>query len=85
MKRELKDGNIGDEIENWMENHENIRDEIYKDVISRGGVVSGEHGIGLAKKDYLSRNIDPEAVAMMKAIKKALDPANILNSGKIFS
>lgn len=85
MRCRLDDGRIGWEIENWETIHEAVREEIYNDVISRGGVVSGEHGIGLSKKTFLDRNIDPNVVAMMKAIKRTLDPDNILNPGKLFS
>jgi len=47
-----------------------------------GGVVSGEHGIGLEKQRYMQRAVDPLALELMKKIKKAYDPDNILNPGK---
>ena len=48
-----------------------------------GGSVSAEHGIGLIKKPYLSYSRSPEELALMRRIKRALDPDNILNPGKI--
>jgi len=60
-------------------------DELYEQVLAWGGTVSGEHGIGIAKKDYLARQIGPGGVAVMKRIKQAFDPAGILNPGKIFA
>ncbi|WP_303722450.1 FAD-binding oxidoreductase [Malonomonas rubra] len=60
-------------------------DELYEQVLAWGGTVSGEHGIGIAKKDYLARQIGPAGVAVMKRIKQAFDPAGLLNPGKIFA
>lgn len=48
-----------------------------------GGSISAEHGIGLAKREMLSRNISPGALATMRAVKAALDPDDILNPGKV--
>lgn len=59
-------------------------DELYEQVLDWGGTVSGEHGIGVAKKKYLARQIGPGGVAVMKRIKQAFDPDGILNPGKIF-
>ena len=47
-------------------------------------VVSGEHGIGFAKKPYLRESLDPETIELMSGIKKAFDPKNILNPHKVF-
>ncbi|GAA4868249.1 FAD-binding oxidoreductase [Luteimonas vadosa] len=49
-----------------------------------GGSISAEHGIGLAKKDYLASTRSPEEIAIMAGIKRVLDPAGIMNPGKIF-
>jgi len=60
-------------------------DELYDQVLAWGGTVSGEHGIGMAKKEYLARQIGPGGVRVMKRIKDAFDPKGILNPGKIFA
>ena len=57
---------------------------VYEPLRDIGGSVSAEHGIGLEKKDYLSLSRSPEEIAVMKTLKQALDPNNILNPGKIF-
>lgn len=49
-----------------------------------GGTLSGEHGIGSAKAPYLKHALSPETRGAMKRIKSALDPARIINPGKIF-
>jgi glycolate oxidase len=59
-------------------------DDLYTKVLEWGGTVSGEHGIGIAKRDYLARQVGPGGVAVMKRIKQAFDPDGILNPGKIF-
>ncbi len=50
-----------------------------------GGTLSGEHGIGLTKLEFLPLEVAPVELALMRSIKKLLDPNNILNPGKIFS
>jgi len=60
-------------------------DDLYDKVLAWGGTVSGEHGIGLAKKEYLARQIGAGGVKVMKRIKNAFDPKGMLNPGKIFS
>jgi FAD/FMN-containing dehydrogenase len=47
------------------------------------GSISAEHGVGLLKKPYLSYSRAPEELAMLRAVKRALDPKNTLNPGKI--
>ncbi|MBN2198627.1 MAG: FAD-binding oxidoreductase [Candidatus Aminicenantes bacterium] len=61
-----------------------IKREIYRDGKSRGGVISGEHGIGLVKKPLLAFSLDERQVEMMRGIKKVFDPRGILNPGKVF-
>jgi len=56
---------------------------IYESLGRHGGVISAEHGIGLQKKAYLIHSRSPQEIALMKTLKKALDPKNILNPGKI--
>lgn len=59
-------------------------DEIIETALSLGGVLSGEHGIGLEKQRFFKKAMDRKAIEIMKDIKKLLDPANILNPGKIW-
>lgn len=60
------------------------KSEMYKLCVNLGGVISGEHGVGRLKKDYISSVVDDNTLALMKMLKKTLDPKNILNPGKIF-
>ncbi|UCF95848.1 MAG: FAD-binding oxidoreductase [Spirochaetaceae bacterium] len=84
MRTRVEAGMLGEEIPDWPMKHEAVRGEIFDDVIRRKGIISGEHGIGLAKRDYLINNLGETNVALMRSIKKALDPRGILNPGKIF-
>ena len=59
-------------------------EEVFKGALELGGTMSGEHGVGIAKAPYIPLEITPEAALYMKTLKKALDPNNILNPGKIF-
>jgi glycolate oxidase len=58
--------------------------DIFDAALSLGGVISGEHGIGLEKKEFLSRAMDPGAIALLRKIKAVFDPKGILNPGKIW-
>jgi len=85
MKAVYEDGRIVPlPEEDWINKLENVRRELYRDCKERGGVISGEHGIGIVKKPYLSYVLDEESISLMKGIKKTFDPNNILNPGKIF-
>lgn len=57
---------------------------VFDITVAAGGTISGEHGIGLTKKRYLSKVLAPPVIDIMKQIKKTFDPNNILNPGKIF-
>ena len=59
-------------------------DEMYKKARELKGEVSGEHGIGYAKKAYLAKSLDETSIELMRGIKKVFDPKNILNPDKIF-
>jgi glycolate oxidase len=58
-------------------------DEIFAVAVAMGGTLSGEHGIGIAKKKYLTQEFGPVGVEVMRSIKAALDPLNLLNPGKV--
>ena len=70
--------------EDWKEKLPLLLGDIYRAAISCGGAVSGEHGIGTEKKPYLPIQVDEPLMTVMRNIKKAFDPDNILNPGKIF-
>ena len=59
-------------------------DEIIEAAIEFGGVLSGEHGIGLEKQKFMRRTQDPIFIELMKKIKGIFDPNGILNPGKIW-
>jgi glycolate oxidase len=59
-------------------------EQIFKDTLSLGGTISGEHGIGLTKAGYIGMELSKKELEIMVAIKKVFDPKNILNPGKIF-
>jgi len=85
MKARYKNGEIVPLTEKeWKSKFEKIREELYSDCKERGGVISGEHGIGIVKKPYLSYVLEVKTIGLMKGIKKLFDPNNILNPGKIF-
>lgn len=65
-------------------NYKLAKDEIYALTIKLNGILSGEHGIGFVKRDYIDKVINPVALDYMRNIKKVLDPNNILNPYKIF-
>jgi len=71
-------------------NHEEISrvekafEEIFKTTIDMGGTITGEHGVGLAKKSFLKEWMDPGTLKMMQTFKEMFDPNGILNPGKIF-
>lgn len=59
-------------------------DEIYEYALGLGGTLTGEHGVGAAKASYLEWRMGPVGMDVMKRIKQAFDPYNILNPGKLF-
>lgn len=69
--------------EEWEEKMKAAMDKIYGKARELNGQVSGEHGIGYAKKSYLMESMDPETVEIMRGIKRAFDPRNILNPHKV--
>jgi len=61
-----------------------VMKEIFQAAVALEGAISGEHGIGTSKMDYLGMEVDSATVDYMRRIKTAFDPNNILNPGKIF-
>ncbi|RNC70341.1 MAG: FAD-binding protein [Desulfuromonadales bacterium] len=59
-------------------------EEIFDAAIAMGGTITGEHGVGIAKKKYLPRLVGESGIRVMRGIKQAFDPAGILNPGKVF-
>ncbi|MBP5661697.1 MAG: FAD-binding oxidoreductase [Clostridia bacterium] len=68
----------------WKERLEQAFALMYKRADELSGLVSGEHGIGYAKKDYMKAACGEKQIALMKGIKAVFDPNNILNPGKLF-
>jgi len=60
-----------------------VEETIYEGLRTRGGSISAEHGIGIQKKKYLSWSRNEAEIAIMRNIKTALDPKNLMNPGKI--
>ncbi len=58
--------------------------EIFEATIRLGGTISGEHGVGITKKQYIGMDLDDTNIEIMKAVKNVFDPKGILNPGKIF-
>jgi glycolate oxidase len=71
--------------EEWKRNEEQCLKELYQVTANLGGKISGEHGIGIKRRAYLGDLIDPAELELMRAIKNAWDPNNIMNPGKIFA
>ena len=69
--------------EDWKQTLDACFDKMYEKAKALGGMVSGEHGIGYAKKDYLQRHLGTTPIALMQGIKKVFDEKNILNPKKV--
>ena len=84
------DGNLHPSVLTDIKNKEHYEravaavDEIIEAAVALGGVLSGEHGIGLEKQKFFNRVTSPVVIKMMKDIKKLFDPNNIMNPGKIW-
>jgi glycolate oxidase len=77
MKEQISD-------EDWNTKINDGIGEIFKLTVALGGTLSGEHGIGIAKRPYMSIAMREANLTLMRGIKKAFDPKGILNPGKIF-
>ena len=64
---------------------EQLNHQLVARALRMQGTCTGEHGVGIHKMGFLQEEAGEGAVAMMRAIKQALDPQNILNPGKIFT
>jgi len=67
-----------------VERAHNAVGEIMKAAVELGGTISGEHGIGYTKAQYMPLAFSPETISTMEKVKRALDPNGILNPGKMF-
>ena len=74
--------NPDDEMQNKNAHH--CLDEVFDLVLELDGTLSGEHGVGIEKRDFVDREIEPVTLALMKRIKKEFDPKDILNPNKMF-
>lgn len=86
------DGNVhlhplgrGMKVEDWERKLPELMNYIYRAGLDLGGAISGEHGIGFEKRRYFETILDKDLLEVMKSVKHALDPDNILNPGKLFS
>jgi D-lactate dehydrogenase (cytochrome) len=87
----LGDGNIhfnisqpvGTDKEVFLSRWHDMNEVVHAAVAKHGGSISAEHGIGILKRDELTRVKDPVALAVMRAVKHTLDPNDILNPGKV--
>ena len=77
LKEEMDD-------ETWKNDIPKAITKLFTTVVELGGTISGEHGIGLVQKPYISIAIQKEPLFIMRGIKNVFDPKNILNPGKIF-
>lgn len=74
--------NPDDKIQNNNAHH--CLDAVFNLVLELDGTLSGEHGVGIEKRDFVDREIEPVTLALMKRIKNDFDPKGILNPGKMF-
>jgi FAD/FMN-containing dehydrogenase len=79
----LGDGNLHVNVLGLAPDDERVDEAVLALVAEHGGSISAEHGVGVAKRRFLGLTRTPEAVAAMAAVKRALDPAGVLNPGVI--
>lgn len=86
------DGNVHIDVlkgkmdyETWKKGLPELKKEIYRRAIALGGTITGEHGIGFIRKDYLHLALSRAEIQLLKRIKQAFDPKGILNPGKVFN
>jgi FAD/FMN-containing dehydrogenase len=71
------------DTETFLSRREEIAKLVHDIVVSMGGSISAEHGLGVAKRDEIRRYKSDVELAVMKSLKQALDPQGILNPGKV--
>ena len=81
----LGDGNVHVNVLGADPDDERADEAVLELAIACGGTISAEHGVGVAKAAYLERARGPVEVAAMRAIKRALDPQNLLNPGAVLA
>lgn len=74
--------NLPDRV--WQEEVPRAVEELFQFVVSKGGALSGEHGIGWVQRRYMPIQFTETELALMRQLKKVFDPKNLLNPGKIF-
>jgi len=72
-------------MDEWKKNEWACQKELYKITKAAGGKISGEHGIGIKRREFFKDLVNPGELELMKALKRAWDPNNIMNPGKIFN
>jgi len=73
------------DMEDWKKNEKACQGELYAITKEAGGKISGEHGIGIKRREFFKDLAAPGEMELMKALKRAWDPNNIMNPGKIFN
>jgi len=74
----------GMSMEDWKKNEKACQGELYAITKEAGGKISGEHGIGIKRREFFKELVSPAELELMKKLKQAWDPNNIMNPGKIF-
>jgi glycolate oxidase len=85
------DGNVHIDIlkedipyDKWKNMLPGLKEKIYRCALDLGGAISGEHGIGCLRKNYIPMAMSPDEIKLQRRLKLAFDPNNILNPGKLF-
>jgi glycolate oxidase len=87
----ISDGNLHPEVlfdrhdEEEVSRVNQAAGEIFNAALSLGGTLTGEHGIGALKREFMGKALDPVALESMQRVKSVFDPLGILNPGKVFS